>query len=162
MRAVAIEEVGGDTALVLLEVAKPVAGVQPAFAEPGAHRLMYYALQPAPVYRELRDVITRVSSAWLAPDLLAEPVGVDQLKGADRDRIEPLHQPQLLKFFNGMRQGVDADSELADAIGLLEQLAVDPTRVQHQRCGEAPDAASDDDDLHSQRPLTSLRSRIIG
>ena len=68
--------------------------------------------------------------------------------GADRDRVEPLQQPQLRQLLDGMRQGVDADAELADAIGLLEQLAIDAAGMQHQRRGEPPDTAADDDDLH--------------
>src|SRR5258705_11043133 len=47
-----------------------------------------------------------------------------------------------------MRQRVDADAELADGIGLFEQFAIDTTCAQHQRSGEASDAASDDDCLH--------------
>jgi len=43
------------------------------------------------MHRELRHVVAGVDAARLAPDLLAEPVGVDQLVGADRDGVEPLH-----------------------------------------------------------------------
>ena len=132
VRAVAIEEIGGDAALVLLEVAEPMAGVQPAFAEPRAHRLMDHALQPAAMDRELRHVVAGVDAARLAPDLLAEAVGVDQLVGADRDGVEPLHQAELLQFLDGVRQRVDADAKLADALGLLEQLAIDAAGMQHQ------------------------------
>src|SRR3954469_4741091 len=54
-----------------------------------------------------------------------------------------------------MRQRVDADAELADGIGLFEQFAVDAARAQHQRSGEAADAASDDDCLHALLQLSS-------
>src|ERR1043166_4748046 len=57
-----------------------------------------------------------------------------------------------------MRQRVDADAELADGIGLLEQFAVDATRAQHQRSGKAPDAASDDDCLHARYSNSNLPS----
>jgi len=131
VRAVAVEEPGGDAAFVLGEAAEPVAGVQPAFAEPRAHRLMDDALQPAAMHRELRHVIARVDAARLAPDLLAEAVGVDQLMSADRDGIEPFHQAELLQFLDRVRQRVDANTEFANALGLLEQLAVDAAGVQH-------------------------------
>ena len=96
MAAVAVEEIGGDAALVLRERAEPVAGVDAALAEPRAHRLEDHALQPAAMDRELRHVVAGVEAARLAPDLLAEPVGVDQFVGADADRVEPLQQPELL------------------------------------------------------------------
>src|SRR3954470_13554583 len=51
-----------------------------------------------------------------------------------------------------MRQGVDADAEFADRVGLLEQFAVDAPRAQHQRRGEPSDAAADDDRLHHANP----------
>ena len=100
--------------------------------------------------RELRHVVARVEAARLAPDLLAEAVGVDQFVGADRDRVEPLKQPELLQFLDRVRQRVDADAELAHALGLLEQLAVDAARMQHQSRGETANSAADDDDLHGQ------------
>ena len=96
VRAVAVEEIGGDAALVLGETAEPMAGVQAAFAEPRAHRLVDHALQAAAMDRELRHVVAGVEAARLAPDLLAEAVGVDQLVGADADRVEPLQQAELL------------------------------------------------------------------
>src|ERR1700758_3701379 len=93
--AVAIEEVAGDAGLVLAERAEPMAGVEAALAEPGAHGLMDDGLQPAAVDRELRHVVAGVEAAQLAPDLLPEAVGVKQLVGADADRVEPLEQPEL-------------------------------------------------------------------
>ena len=158
VRAVSVEEPGGDAALVLPEAAEAAAGVDAAFAEPRAHRLIDHALQPAAMDRELRHVIARVDAARLAPDLLAEAVGVDQFKGADRDRVEPLHQPELLQFLDRVRQGVDADAKLADAVGLLEQLAIDAARMQHQSCGETANSAADNDDLHGQ-PTACTQTR---
>jgi hypothetical protein len=72
--------------------------------------------------------------------------------GADRDGVEPLQQAELLQFLDRVRQRVDADAKLADALGLLEQLAVDAARVQHQGRGEPADASADDNDLHNGRP----------
>src|SRR5439155_12628206 len=48
-----------------------------------------------------------------------------------------------------MRQRSDTDAELADAVGLLEQLAIDAARPQHERSGKASDAAPDDDCFHA-------------
>src|SRR5437016_7054425 len=48
-----------------------------------------------------------------------------------------------------MRQRIDTDAELADAVGLLEQLAIDAARPQHERSGKASDAAPDDDCFHA-------------
>src|ERR1044072_4020518 len=121
-----------------------------ALAEPRARRLIDHALQPAAVDRELRYVEPCVRAAQLAPDLLPEPVHVEQLVGADRDRIEPLQQAQLLQLLDGVRQRVDADAELADAVGLLVDLAVDAARMQHQRGGQPAHASADNDGLHAR------------
>ncbi len=84
-----------NAALVLTERAEPVAGEDPRLAEPRAHRLIDHALQLAAVDRELRHVEAGVEAARLAPDFLAEAVGIDQLVGADRDRVEPVQQAEL-------------------------------------------------------------------
>ena len=112
--------------------------MEAALAEPRARRLIDHALQPAAMDRELRHVEAGVGAAQLAPDLLAEAVDVEQLVGADRDRVEPLQQAELLQLLDGVRQRVDADAELADAVGLLVDLAVDAARMQHQRGGSPP------------------------
>ena len=150
VRAVAIEEIGGDAALVLLEVTEPVPCMQTAFAEPRTHRLINHALQPAAMHGELRHVVAGVDAARLAPYLLTEAIGIDQFVGADRDGIEPLQQAELLQFLDGMRQRVDADAKLADALGLLEQLAVDAAGMQHQSRRQPPDPSTDDDHLHGR------------
>ena len=57
-------------------------------------------------------------------------------------------------------------AKLADALGLLEQLAVDAAGVQHQGRGQPADPSADDNDLHKTRPsdATDRTSRrgIIG
>src|SRR5438270_12839792 len=83
VRSVAVEEIGGDPAVVLAEGAETMADVDAAFAEPRPHRLINDALQPAAMDGELRHVVAGVEAARLAPDLLAEAVGVDQLVRAD-------------------------------------------------------------------------------
>ena len=121
-----------------------------ALAEPRARRLIDHALQLAAMDRELRHVEARVGAAQLAPDLLPEAVEVEQLVGADRDRVEPLQQAELLQLLDGVRQRVDADAELADAVGLLVDLAVDAARMQHQRGGQPAHASADNDGLHAR------------
>src|SRR6185503_20834228 len=116
MRAGAVEEIRGDAAVVLREAAQPRAEVEAALAQPRARRLIDHALQPPTMDRELRHVEPGVGPAQLAPDLLPEAVEIEQLVGADRDRVEPLQEPKLLQFPDGVRQRVDADAKLADAI----------------------------------------------
>ena len=98
--------------------------------------------------RELRHVVTGIEAARLAPDFLAVTVEIIQLVGANSGGVEPVQQAKAGQLADRMRQGVDADAEFADGIGLFEQFAVDTAGPQHQRGGEAPDAASDDDRLH--------------
>ena len=58
------------------------------------------------------------------------------------DRVEALEQAEIGELLDGMRQRVDADAELADRVRLLEHLAVDPARMQHQPGHQAADAAA--------------------
>ena len=125
------------------------------FSEPRPHRLVDHALQPAAMNGELRNVVAGVEAARLAPDLLTETVGIEQLVGADRDRIEPLEQAELGQFLDGVRQRIDADAQFADGVRLLEDFAVDPARVQHQRRDQAADARACDDHLHDDTPRDS-------
>ena len=152
MGAVAIKEICGDAAVVLGERSQPAVQMNARFAKPGAHRLIDHALQPAAMDRELREFIAGVQPAGLAPDLLAEPVGVEKLVSADRNRIEALEQSKLGQFLDGMRQRVDADAKLADRVRLLEDFALDPARMKHQRRYQAADAAAGDDHLHKTLP----------
>ena len=158
----AVEEIGRHPALVLAKRAEPMAGVNARLADPRPRRVIDDALQPAAMNGELRHLVARIGAARLAPDLLAEAVGVDQLVGPDRHRVEPVEQSKLLELLDRVRQRVDADAELANAVGLLVDLAVDPARMQHQRGGETPDTAADDNDLHDATPgsLRLLSTRL--
>src|SRR5882672_6552574 len=106
---------------------------------------MDHALQAAAMNRELRHVVAGIEAARLAPDFLAMAIEIIQLIGANGGSIEPVEQTESCQFTDSMRQRVDTDAELADGIGLFEQFAIDAARPQHQRSGEASDAASDDD-----------------
>ena len=126
-------------------------------AEPRAHRLVNHALKPAAMDRELRDVIAGIEPARLAPYLLSETVGVEQFVGPDRHGVQPFEQAEFGQFLDGMRQCIDADAELPDGIRLLENFAVDPARMQHQRRHQAADARPCDDGLHD---VTSQNTRV--
>ena len=97
---------------------------------------------------ELRHLVAGIEPALLVPDLLAVAVEIKQFVGTDGDGIEPVEQSDAGEFADRMRQRVDADAELANAVRLLEQFAVDAARPQHQRGGEASDTAADDNRLH--------------
>src|SRR6476469_2341119 len=160
LRAVTVEEIRGHAAFVLAKGAQSMAGMDAGLAEPRPHRLPNDRLQPAAVDGELRDIIARVRPAQLAPDLLPEPISVEQLVGSDADRVEPLEQPELRELLDRMRQGVDADPELADGVRLFVDFAVDTTRMQHQRGRKNHTAATDNDDLHDPtRKTTRIRTR---
>src|SRR5215469_10369102 len=83
--------------------------------------------------------------------MLAEAIGIEQLVSADRDRIESLQKPERGELLDRMRQRIDADTEFADLLGLLEHLALDAARVQHQRGGQPANPAACDDRFHGCR-----------
>src|SRR3981189_1578646 len=122
--------------------------------------------------RELRHVMTGVDAAGFAPDFLAMAVEIIKLIGAYRDVVELLQQAKAGEFADRMWQGVDADAEFSDGVRLLEQFAADASSAQHQRGGQAPDPASDDNCLHRpnsaqyrnamQRPLRSHEPLLGG
>src|SRR5260221_8172777 len=127
-------------------------------AQPLLDRCMNYALQATAMDRELRHVMAGAEAARLAPDFLAVAIEIIQFIGADRDRVEPVQETEAGEFADRMRQRVDADAELADRVRLLVQLAIETPRAQHQRSGEAANAASDDDCFH--QPNSTLRNSL--
>src|ERR1700750_2911565 len=141
---------------------QPVAGVDVRLAEPRTYRLVDDRLEPTAMNGELRHLVAGIGAAQLAPDLLAEAVGVEQLVGADPHRVEPLEQPELGQLLDGMGQCVDADPELANGIRLLVDVAIDAAGVQPERGRETADAAADNDDLHRPtRRNTSTHAPIM-
>src|ERR1700686_389921 len=101
-----------------------------------------------------------IDAAGFAPDFLAMAIEVIKLVGADRDVVELLQQAEAGEFADRMRQRVDADAEFADGVRLLEQFAADAAGAQHQRLGQPPDTAPDDNRLHRIPPHNSLGKRI--
>src|SRR6516165_1969773 len=148
MHAGAVKEIPGDAGFVLAEGAEAMTGMDVPLADAVAHGVVDHALQPAAMDRKLGHVIAGVEPARFAPYLLAEAIGIEQLIGADSDRIEPLQKPERGELLDRMRQRIDADAELADLVGLLEHLALDAARVQHQCSGEPADPAACDDHFH--------------
>src|SRR5262249_50931329 len=57
-----------------------------------------------------------------------------------------------------MRQRVDANAEFTNGIGLLEHLAIEAARSQHQCGGQATYAAADDNRLH--RPYSTPEDEL--
>src|SRR3954462_452019 len=163
MRAAAVEEVRRDAAVVLRERTQARAEMKAALAEPRARRLIDHVLQFATMDRELRYIEPRIGAAQLAPDLLPEAVKIKKLVGADRDRVEPLQQAELLQLLDGVRQRVDADPELTNCVSLLVDLAIDAARMQHQRGDDPAPSPADNDGLHARNthatPQLILRIR---
>src|SRR5260370_27333716 len=109
-----------------------MAGVDARLAEAGADCLVNDRLQPAAMDRELRHLVAGVGPAQLAPDLLPEAVGIEQLVGSDSHRVEAIEQSQLRPLLYCVRQPADADPEHADSVRLLVDVAVDPAGMQHE------------------------------
>src|SRR6185437_6135307 len=107
-----------------------------------------HTLQPAAMDGKLRHLMAGIEAALLMPDLLAMPRQIEQLIGANRDLVEPIQKANACQLTDRVRQRIDANTELADGIRLLKQLAIDATRPQHERCGEATDTAADADRFH--------------
>ena len=132
-------------------------GVNGFLAEPLLDRPENDVLQAPAVDRELRHVVAGIDAANVAPDFLAMAVEIIKHVGADRDVIELLQETKPGEFADRMRQRVDADAEFADGVGLLEQLAANAARPQHQGRGQAANAATDDNRLHRFTPLNTPR-----
>src|SRR5215469_9466298 len=151
VRAGAVKEIGGDAGFILAKGAEAMPGMDAMLADAFADGVVDHALQSAAMNRKLRHVIAGVEPARLAPDFLAEAIGIEQLVSADRDRIESLQKPERGELLDCMRQRIDADTEFADLLGLLEHLALDAARVQHQRGGQSANPAACNDRFHGCR-----------
>jgi hypothetical protein len=104
------------------------------------------------VQGELGDGEAGGQAAGAALDRGPEAVGVDELGGPDRGRVEPVEQPDVDQLAHGVRQRVDAHTGPADAVGLLVERCVDARRVQAQRGDQAADAGPDDRHHHVDPP----------
>ena len=145
-------EAGFDGSFLLREGGEYVARVHGRAPQPLDHGIAQHALQVAAVDGKLRHFVAGLQAARLAPDFLAEAVGVDQLARADGDLVEPRQQPELGQLGNGMRQHVDADPKLADFRRRLVDVAGDAARMQHQPEREPTDTAPNNNDVHRTFP----------
>src|SRR5215475_5773778 len=156
VRAVTSKEVASDAAFVLRERAEPVPTMDAGFAESRARGLVDHGLEAAAVDRELRILEAGISAARLAPDLLANAVHIEEFVGPDSHPVQLRKQPELRQFLDRVGQRVNADAELAHGVGLLENLAVDAARIQHEGRGQPADAAAYNDRLHGPRQTLKL------
>src|SRR5579872_3857265 len=92
--------------------------------------------------------MARVDAAHVAPNFLAMTIEIIEHVSADRDIVKFLQQAELGQFADRVRQGVDADPELADGVGLFEQFTSDAAGAKHQRRGQTTDTATDDNYFH--------------
>src|SRR5579872_5757766 len=92
--------------------------------------------------------MARVDAAHVAPNFLAMTIEIIEYVSADRDIVKFLQQAELGQFADRVRQGVDADPELADGVGLFEQFTSDAAGAKHQRRGQTTDTATDDNYFH--------------
>ena len=102
----------------------------------------------------MRDIVAGIEPARLAPNLLPETIGIEELVRPDRHGVQAIEQAEFGQFLDGVGEGVDANAELADGVRLLENLAINPARMEHERRDQAADAAPCDDHLHDMTPKT--------
>src|SRR5262249_39803671 len=102
VRAVAVKEIGGDAAIILGKRAQSMTGMNARLAEPRAHGVVDDTLQAPAMDRELRVFVAGIGAARLAPDLLAEAIGIDELVGPNPRGIEPLEQSQIGELLDGV------------------------------------------------------------
>ena len=145
----AVLEAGDDFIAAFLEFGELAGGVDAGGAEAGEGGFVQHGVQLAAVDGELRRVVAGVGAAEFGPDGLAEAVGVDQFAGADAGAVQRGQQAEGCEFLDRVGERVDSDAEFADFADLLEDFGLDAGLVEGQGCGEAADAAADDEDLHA-------------
>ena len=94
-------------------------------ADSGPGRRIEHPLQRATMDGQLRIRIARRETPRFAPDFLAEAVGVDQLRGANRDAIECVEESEVCEFLDRVWECINADAEFPNTARLLEHLAFD-------------------------------------
>ena len=93
--------------------------------------------------------MTRVNSPQLVPDLLTEPVEVEELVGSNTDLIQAVEQTEIAEVADRVGKDVDAHAELAHRARLLVDLTLDAALVTGQRRGQAADAGTHDQRFHT-------------
>src|SRR5262245_12883392 len=82
-RTIAARECRGDTMHVLHHITKLMRRMDTVRPDPRPCCLMEHTLELATVYGKLWVVITGIETTRFTPEFLAEPIGVDQLSGAN-------------------------------------------------------------------------------
>src|SRR5260370_38926255 len=116
-------------------------------------------LQIAAMDRELRMLVTRRAAQRLLIDQLAKAAKEGRVRGFDRDTCQRLLESERGKFFCGVREQIDADTDRPDLGGRLEDPAGNAALLQRKSERQSTNAGSDDDDVvpvPSRRPLRRL------
>ena len=156
-----VREMRGDAAFVLKKSGEAHARPNRVGSEFSDDGVVDDLLQPPAMNGELRVFEARIGASRLAPDLLAEPIYVDQFLGADGDRVERGQETEHREFLDRVRQSVDADADFADLARLFVDDGLDAALVQHQRQGQPADAAARDEDGHLSSPRKRGSSRRV-
>lgn len=146
--AIALLESGHHAIATIRKRDQAAAGAQRIVAQPCTHRIEQHAMQLAAMNGKLRRIEARVGAAQLAPNHLAEAVGIDQLARANAGAIERRQQAESGKFLDRVWQRVDANAEFAQLAHLLEHGARDTNIMQRQRRRQPADPTADDQDVH--------------
>src|SRR5215207_2891719 len=88
IRTVTPSEVRSDPMRVLRHIVQLMSGMNSVLADACPCRLIEHRLQLATMDGKLRVVIAGIETTRFVPELLAESVGVDQLRGANSDAIK--------------------------------------------------------------------------
>src|SRR5262249_15100100 len=165
-RAVRVLEAGFDAVFLLGKGDKGVITTDRGAAKSLPYRIAQQALQMPAVNGELRHLVASLHSARLAPNLLAEAIGVNQLARPDCHFVEPGQQSQLAQLGNGVRQHIDADPKLANSGRRLVDLTVDAAGLEHEGKRKSADPSANDEDAHDYSPLSRAQagrpSSIVG
>jgi hypothetical protein len=137
-----------DAIAALLEPDQPARSVDTSRSEPLDGSLVKHAKELAAVDAELRHIVSRVGAAQLVPHGLTETIAIDQFAGPDAGLFQRGKQAKSRQHSDGMRLHVDADTELADLVRLLEYLDIDAGVMERQGRGQTANAATDNQDLH--------------
>src|ERR1700722_7841328 len=143
-----VGEVRNHPALVLHETLQPEAGAHRAGTEFGDDFVVDRLLQTAAMDRELRIVETGVDATQFGPHLLAKSADVVKFLGADAGGVEPGQEIERSEFLDGVRENVDADTDLPDLGGLFENDAFDAPPMKHEREGQSTEARTRNEHFH--------------
>ncbi len=155
LAAVPLLEDRNDLVATLMEIDEPAVRMYAGGTQPLDRRAQQHAVQLAAVDTDLRRVVSRIESAQLLPDGLAEAVGINQLAGANAGGIQGRQQAERRQFLDRVRQHVDADAKLAQFPGLFVYFCFDAGAMQGEGGRQSAYAAAGDNDFHDYSPRDS-------